>query len=168
MMFVSSEPLYNKLSSGCHWTQFTPPLWPPSWQRKTIFYIILDFFYSSYIIESGGFIVHIHHLHLKVYIWFSGITWNFKVRNITLVQVTAPVCWSSNSPAYSAALPLLYYKWVRYPLLCPSPKGPHSPPPVPPRISSSSSEVSPKTWHICDVTSNKNIDVAHLQGLHLD
>lgn len=36
IMFVSSEPLYNKLSSGCHWTQFTPPLWPPSWQRQKV------------------------------------------------------------------------------------------------------------------------------------
>lgn len=33
-MFVSSEPLYNKLSSGCHWTQFTPPLWAPSWHTN--------------------------------------------------------------------------------------------------------------------------------------
>lgn len=36
IMFVSSEPLYNKLSSGCHWTQFTPPLWPPSWQWQKV------------------------------------------------------------------------------------------------------------------------------------
>lgn len=34
IMLVSSEPLYNKLPSGCHWTQFTPPLWPPSCQEE--------------------------------------------------------------------------------------------------------------------------------------
>ena len=39
IIYVSSEPLYNKLSSGCHWTQFTPPLWPPSWQRQRIIWL---------------------------------------------------------------------------------------------------------------------------------
>lgn len=143
-MLVSSEPLYNKLSSGCHWTQFTPPLWPPSWQRKTRFSIRLDFFYSSDMIQSADSAVQIHQLDLKVYIWFSGTTWNFKVRQQAIMQVTAGVCGSSNPPAYSAGIPWLSYKWAPSRLLCPSPTGPRSPPPVPPRISSSFSEVSPK------------------------
>lgn len=93
---------------------------------------------------------------------------NLIVRNITGVQVTAPLFWSANSPEYSAAIPLLYYKWAPYRLLCPSPTSPHSAPPVPPPISSSSSEVSPKKMtHLwCDIK-EKNIDVTHLQGLHL-
>lgn len=39
-MCVSSEPLYNKESSGCHWTLFTGPLCPPSWEVKTSFNIL--------------------------------------------------------------------------------------------------------------------------------
>lgn len=165
-MFVSSEPLYNKLSSGCHWTQFTPPLWPPSWQRENnIANPIGMLLYQRYYWPPPP-PTHTHKLQLKVSIWFWRMRWQFTVTNTRLMLVPVPVCGSSISPVYSAALPSWYCRWALCQLLCPSPTGLRSPPPVPPRISSSSSEASPKT-HISDVTKNST-EHTYLYGLYLN